>query len=267
MPDAAARTDTDLVSVIIPVRNGVPFVGDAIASVLAQDHPAIEVLVVDDASTDGTGAWVRARFGDRVRVIGLTTQHRLAGARNAGLADARGTFIQFLDADDVLPPGKIRAQLTAFECRPTLAVAVADTAEDVGGLRRRVRPLPDLTTTSMRAALLRGNCLGVHAALSRADAIRAVGGFRRELTRCEDYDLWLRLVDAGAEFTITSEVIVRYPRTVGSLSSNRRAQILANWRVLTDAVRRRPPRDGAERRAVRLHRASLAVRFVMASLF
>lgn len=265
MPDAAARTDTDLVSVIIPVRNGVPFVGDAIASALAQDHPAIEVLVVDDASTDGTGAWVRARFGDRVRLISRANRGGPSAARNQGIAEARGTFLQFLDADDSLSASKVAIQVEGLR-REAAQVAVAPTTDTGHRARHRARALPASTADTLRASLLRGSFITTHAVLCRTELVRAVGGFREALLRCEDYDLWLRLVETGAAFVMTPEVTVAYTRRSDSLSSDRRAMITACWRVLTDAVRRRPPRDDAERRAVRLHRASLAVRFVAASL-
>ena len=266
MPDTATRPDADLVSVIIPVRNGVPFVGEAIASALAQDHPAIEVLVVDDASTDGTATWVHTRFGDRVRVLSRRDHAGPSAARNHGIAAAQGVFLQFLDADDTLPPSKIARQIDRLR-REAAQVAVATTIDAGSGAARRVRELPRSTAGRLRASFLRGSFITTHAVLCRTDLVRAAGGFREDLRRCEDYELWLRLVDTGATFVMTPEVTVEYTRRADSLSADRRAMILANWRVLTDALRRRPPHDGAERRAAWLHRASLAVRFVMASLF
>lgn len=263
MPQTNDHPQPDLVSIIIPVRDGVPVVGEAIASALAQDHPAVEVLVVDDASTDGTADWVTARFGEKIRLLRLTTRHHLAATRNIGIAEARGAFLQFLDADDALPPSKIRLQLAHFAASPSTAVAVASTYEDGHVGPSRARHLPDLSNTALRTALLRGNFLGVHAALCRTDAVRSVGGFRSTLRRCEDYDLWLRLADAGAVFAIAPEVSVVYRRSPGSLSSDRRAQILANWQVLSEAVRRRPLHGWAERAAYLLHRISLLVRLAL----
>jgi len=261
MTAATPPMPPETVSVVIPVRNGIPFVGDAIRSALAQDHPAIEVLVVDDASTDGTADWVSAQFGDRLRLIRLGTRHHLAGARNVGLAHAHGDYLQFLDADDTLPPSKVRAQLACFRRRPTLAVAVARTVEDGSWRHRRARRLPASTADVLRPSMLRGNFISVHAALCRTEAIRAVGGFNTALTRCEDYDLWLRLIEANATFEMTPDVAVTYRRTAGSLSSNHRAQIVANWHVLAVAARRCPPAGRSERMAFHLHRASLVVRF------
>ena len=100
-------------SLIIPTFNHARFVGAAIDSALAQTVSAFEVIVVDDGSTDETPA-VLARYAGRVRV--LRQENRgLSAARNAGLAAAHGTFVSFLDADDVMAPTKLTAQLEVLE--------------------------------------------------------------------------------------------------------------------------------------------------------
>jgi glycosyltransferase involved in cell wall biosynthesis len=102
------------VSVIIPCHNAEPWLAPAIESVLAQTWPDREVIVIDDGSTDGSLALAR-RFESRgVRVIGQPNRGA-AAARNAGLREASGRFIQFLDADDLLAPGKIEAQMKRLE--------------------------------------------------------------------------------------------------------------------------------------------------------
>src|SRR3990172_8271100 len=98
-----------LVTVVIPSHNYARYVGDAVQSVLAQTYVPVEVIVVDDGSTDDT-LQVLARFGDRIRVLRLPG-HGVAHARNAGLRAAMGEFIVFVDADDVLLPDALAAQV------------------------------------------------------------------------------------------------------------------------------------------------------------
>lgn len=106
---------------IIPVHNGARYLAEAIRSVLAQELPAQEILVVDDGSTDDS-AGVAARFGNPVRVL-RQTQQGPGAARNAGARQAAGEFLAFLDADDLWHPAKLALQVAAFDAIPGLAVA------------------------------------------------------------------------------------------------------------------------------------------------
>lgn len=122
LPPDESPPSPPLVSVIIPAFNAGAFIGEAIESILAQSHGAVEIIVVDDGSTDDTAA-VAARHGGAVRVIRQTNAGP-AAARNRGLTDARGAFVAFLDADDLWPSHKIRAALLAFEDVPQAEVVL-----------------------------------------------------------------------------------------------------------------------------------------------
>src|SRR5437867_11129353 len=98
-----------LVSILIPVYNAESFVAEAIQSALDQTWPAKEVIAVDDGSTERS-AKILESFGSRIRIIGQENRGASA-ARNRALAEARGAFIQYLDADDLLPPAKIEIEL------------------------------------------------------------------------------------------------------------------------------------------------------------
>jgi glycosyltransferase involved in cell wall biosynthesis len=107
-----------VVSVVIPVHNGERFLGEAVESVLAQEGAPLEVLVVDDGSTDGS-AHVAARFGSPVRC--LSQAHAgIASARNTGIRAARGDLLAFLDADDLWTPGRLRLQIDRLAADPAL---------------------------------------------------------------------------------------------------------------------------------------------------
>ena len=100
---------TPLISVIMPAYNALPYIDQAIRSVLDQDYPNIELIVVDDGSRDGTPE-LAEQFGDRVKVLRQKNAGP-AAARNKGIAASRGDFIAFLDADDVWLPGKASMQV------------------------------------------------------------------------------------------------------------------------------------------------------------
>jgi glycosyltransferase involved in cell wall biosynthesis len=114
--------ESSLISCIVPVFNGEKYLAEALDSIFAQTYPRLEVIVVDDGSTDRT-ATVIAAFGDRVRSLWQNNQGP-AAARNRGLHAARGEFIAFLDADDLWHPEKLQRQMQRFQDRPELDYCV-----------------------------------------------------------------------------------------------------------------------------------------------
>ena len=110
-----------LVSVVIPTFNRAHYVADAIDSCLAQTYGNLEIIVVDDGSTDGTEDALRENYGDRIRLLAQDNQGP-GIARNRGIAAARGEYIHFLDADDRLHHEKIRIAVDAFRRHPDIAV-------------------------------------------------------------------------------------------------------------------------------------------------
>ena len=115
-------SETPLVSVLIGAYNAAPWLGEAVGSALDQTHPNVEVVVVDDGSTDETLALARSFEGRRVRVVAQENRGACA-ARNRALAEARGDYLQFLDADDVLHPEKLERQLRRLAEEPVGTVA------------------------------------------------------------------------------------------------------------------------------------------------
>jgi glycosyltransferase involved in cell wall biosynthesis len=116
-----------LVTVIIGAYNAERYLAEAIDSVLAQTHPRLELIVVDDGSTDGSGR-IAESYGDPVRCI-RQENGGMAAARNRAIPEARGDYLAFLDADDRFPPDKLRSQLAVFEAQPELDVVYGHVTE------------------------------------------------------------------------------------------------------------------------------------------
>jgi len=117
---------TPLLTVVIPTWNRARLVCEAIDSALAQRVGEVEVIVVDDASTDDTVDVLARTFGSHIRLLRLSDRRGPGAARNAGVQVASGTLLAFLDSDDVWLPGKLAAELRAFECFPDADAIVSD---------------------------------------------------------------------------------------------------------------------------------------------
>jgi len=190
------------VSVLLPVKNGLPYLHDAISSLTAQTHPDLEILVIDDGSQDGGPQEVIGQALSHVRVIKSNGQG-VAAALNAGLRAATGAFIARQDADDWSHPERLARQYEYLSQHPGIDV-LATCAEFVD---REGRPVETSWTTSVRreqdaaqtpdalAELLPRSCALVHGSImARRDVLREAGGYRSQAVYAEDYDLWLRLL-------------------------------------------------------------------------
>lgn len=186
--DVQAET---LVSVIIPTKDRAHWVVRAVASVLAQTHTALEVLVVDDGSGDAT-LEALGRIGDaRLRVLTHERSRGVSAARNTGLAAAKGAYLALLDSDDEWLPTKIE-RLLAFARQGGYAICQNQEIWMRGG--RRVNPgvaQQKLDGWFFKEAL--GRCLvSPSSVLFTREFVETVGTFDETLPACEDYDLWLR---------------------------------------------------------------------------
>lgn len=122
-----------ILSVVIPTRNRAYLVGEAIESALNQRPGQVEVIIVDDGSTDDTAKVVTERFGSRVRLLRTPERRGAGAARNAGLRVARGELVAFLDDDDLWLPGKLESELNALEQFPDADGVVSDSLQFVQG--------------------------------------------------------------------------------------------------------------------------------------
>jgi cellulose synthase/poly-beta-1,6-N-acetylglucosamine synthase-like glycosyltransferase len=193
------------VSVVIPAYNAAATIAAAIESVLAQTRPPEEIIVVDDGSKDETSAVVEL-FGPAVRLL-RQANAGCGQARNTGAREARGTWLAFLDADDLWLPTKLERQLPET-ADPRIAVVVCRKYSEEGLLLGRRLAFDDLWTQ---------NDAIVSSSLVRRSAFEQAGGFWT-LRACEDYHLWLRLTADGWDMANVPEDLVVYMPTAQSLS-------------------------------------------------
>jgi glycosyltransferase involved in cell wall biosynthesis len=191
-----------LVTLLLPVRNGLPWLGAALASIFGQTFADFELIVLEDGSTDGTPELLTRVDDPRLRII-ETGGVGIARALNTGLEAARGAYIARHDADDESLPTRLADQVAVLESRVDIDV-VATVAEyiDASGQAvdnawvQRVRRQQDAAVTPDAIdELMALTCCITHGSiLARADVLRSVGGYRPEMEPAEDYDLWLRLL-------------------------------------------------------------------------
>lgn len=222
------------VSVILPVYNAGPYLGQALRSVLGQGGEELEVVAVDDGSSDESprrlAEWQRA--DPRIRVL-RTENGGPAAARNAGLAQARGRLLAFIDADDLWPAGKLALQCARLAAEPRLQAVSGFTAwfdrADASGLR----PADDARVVTL---------FHVHlgALVLRRATLERLGGFDAALRFSEDQDLYMRLRESGTPFTILRQTTLYYRRHEASMTGGlRTAKELQLFEVLRRSLARR----------------------------
>lgn len=207
-----------LVTVVIPAYNAVNYLPDTLRSVLTQTHERIEVLVIDDGSTDGTAELAGSTGDPRVTVSSFENAG-LAAARNRGLAAASGEVIAFLDSDDLWDPQKVERQLAVLAAPGVVGVGSKMrylAADGRGAGECGVDPTPDEIQENIRQAL--GMPFPISSMLFKADAVRAVEGFDETLKQVEDLDFVSRVAAQGLVSWVP-EVLGGYRVHSGSMTA------------------------------------------------
>jgi glycosyltransferase involved in cell wall biosynthesis len=220
-------SEAPLVSVVIPSYNRLHCLPRAIASIEAQSHPLIELIVVDDGSTDGTHEWA-ANFQCAVpfRFHPLERNMGAAAARNRGIELAQGTYVAFLDSDDIWHPEKIARQLAAMvEGGPEYGAAYTG----IASLTEAGEPCGISRATEagdIRLPLVNHNVVGsTSCAMVRRDLLQEVGGFVPNLKSCQDWELWLRL-SAITRFACVPELLTTlYIAPNGRITTSGRSRL------------------------------------------
>lgn len=200
-----------ILSVVIPTWNRASIVCEAVASALKQRVGEVEVIVVDDASTDETIALLNRTFGPQIRVLRLQKRRGPGGARNAGAELARGEFVAFLDSDDVWLPGKLDVELRVFAEFPQAKAVISDSRNFFEGVvdgssRFAQNGLLAATQGALRLAedcawLWTNSTSTVHTCgvTVRREVLTQLGRtlFAEDLSCCEDWEFQMRLYQLG----------------------------------------------------------------------
>jgi glycosyltransferase involved in cell wall biosynthesis len=211
--------NSQLCSIIIPTYNHAKYIERSISCALAQTYKEIEVIVIDDGSTDDTPEIVK-KFGDSI-IYHRKTNGGLGAARNTGLKMSSGKYIQFLDSDDIIDKKKVEKQVKILEKDERIAVVYSDcSCTEPGGteigntsysLAENENPLP---------VLLKRTLFSVHAGIVRRSVIEDVGLFDESRVAQEDWDLWLRIALKGHAYKYMPGNLAHYDQSGSGMVHN-----------------------------------------------
>jgi teichuronic acid biosynthesis glycosyltransferase TuaG len=237
--NTAVRSSNGLVSVIMPARDAGRYIGAAIESVVAQDYPCWELLVIDDHSVDQTAEIIKAYAAEDARVVYLpipADAKGVAAARNHGIRQARGRYIACLDSDDIWDARKLSVQLAAMESRSAvLCYCGYRKMYDDGSVGRNAVEVPQGTCYN---DLLKSNVIGCSTAIFDTSVVGKI--FMPEVATesahyFEDYAMWLRiarkLIKREESLVGINEPLVFYRVRKGSVSRHKFRAARYTWRV------------------------------------
>lgn len=224
-----------LVTVILPVFNGEAFIADAINSVLSQKYLPLEIIVIDDGSTDKTQQVVSA-FGDRIKYI-KKENGGPASARNKGLEFANGELIAFIDADDLWSNDKLRLQLKIFAVKQDLDIVIGYT---------QVIKMTKKVTQARQTSNSRGFLLyTLGCSLIRKSAFDRIGNFDEEMLLSEDTDWFFRAMEANIIIELHNDVVQYYRQHQHNITNDKKRNHLFQIKAYKKSLdRRRKSGDG-----------------------
>jgi GT2 family glycosyltransferase len=222
------------VTVLMAVYNGAEYLREAIDSVIGQTFSDLELLIVDDASTDETVAIVESYDDPRIRLLRNETNLNQVVSLNRGLVEARGDYVARLDHDDVCRPTRLERQVAVLDTRPDVGVVgcFMEMRDEVGAapepLANRVADYPDF----LYAILTERRLLGHPAVMFRREAVLSVRGYEEAARWAEDRELWARLALARWHAVVIEEALVVYRwHTEQQTQTSRSLQLAAAAKV------------------------------------
>ena len=246
---------TPAVTVLMSVHNGLPFLAEAVSSVLAQTFKNFEFLILDDASTDGTADYLRTFSDPRVRVITLRENIGLTAALNRGLRESRGELIARQDADDLSHPRRLELQFGFLKANPACAVVGSQARlVDARGRTLGKKNFP-LGYRGICFAHLFDNALAHSAVMFRRST---VDGYDETFTASQDYELWSRLSERHALANLPQRLVTLRVLDTSITSTHKRPELIRS--VQTAHFQRlfaRPAKD-AELDLIALFRTRVA---------
>ena len=238
-------------SIVVSAYNTLKTIPETVSSLLAQDFDDFEVLVVDDGSTDGTANWVLAHPDPRLRLV-RQLNRGLAGARNGGIAEARGEYIGFCDGDDLWEPEKLSEHVAFLDANPTLGLTYSGSSLiDENGAPLGLAQKPKAENVTAHDVFLRnpvgnGSTPIIRRACLDDIVFRSEGGtrdqwFDESFRQSEDIECWLRIVlTTSWGIAGTSAPLTRYRIVSSGLSANVNRQFDA-WLRVAERVRQISP--------------------------
>jgi len=232
---------TPAVTVLMPVYNADRFVAETVETILAQTFNDFEFLIIDDGSTDRSLEILQsyANRDPRIRLISRPNTGYVV-ALNEGLELARGEFVARIDADDLADPRRLEFQVARMRQEPELVALGSNAlAIDEDGLPLGDYSVP-LTHEEIEASHLQGSSAIHHpAVMLRPGAVKQVGGYRKHLMPCEDFDLWLRLGEVGRLANLPEKLLTKRLFAGSAVASSLEKQEKLVKDILTETWRRR----------------------------
>jgi glycosyltransferase involved in cell wall biosynthesis len=219
-----------LVSVVIPVFNGERFLREAVESVLAQKYSPVEIIIVDDGSTDGTATVARS-LSETVRYLHQTNQGP-AAARNRGIEQARGSLIAFADADDLWPADKFELQLPYLITDPAIEIVMG-----------RIQQVL-LSATKADEFAEPAFSVNLGSAVIRKSVFERVGLFDETMRYSEDVDWFMRARETGVAITTIDAVTLFYRQHEQNMTRGKSTSELNVLKALKKSLDRRRDRAG-----------------------
>jgi glycosyltransferase involved in cell wall biosynthesis len=238
MTEFAPLPEKPLVSVIIPSYNSRAWIGKALDSLFEQSYTNLEIIVVDDGSTDGTGKYLEENYKEKINYI-YQANGGPGRARNNGLQHATGQLISFLDADDWLLPEKVARQVKYLQNHPEVAVVYCDLWIAYDDNPEVLLPHPYIKPFKFSGNLLpylvNQSGIVIHAPLVRNECFKSVGDFNESVNYYEDWDLWLRMAGTGFLFGYIDKKDVVYRSRRGSLTKSNYKMHISRHRICAHA--------------------------------
>ena len=224
----AHHDNKPVVSVILPTYNRKDLVAKSIQSVLDQTYRDFELIIIDDASTDGTEEVIKEFSDPRILFRKHTENKGGAVARNTGINAAKGAFIAFQDSDDVWLPDKLEKQMAVFDNSPaSIGVVYSQCARWEGDKEREIPgEFPKIKNGNIFPVLLLENFITLPTVVMKKACLAKVGQFDETLPRLQDWELFLR-ISKHFEFRYVPEPLVHSFFTEGSISSQPKALTMA----------------------------------------
>jgi len=235
------------VSVITPLYNNKKYIEKAINSILSQTYKNLEMIVVDNSSSDGSGELVKNKFGNKVRYI-LQENRGAAAAVNRGISLSQGNYIAFCDSDDWWLPEKLEKQVNFLETNQNFGMVYGDAllAKDEILISqtwlqsRKVLPCSGGKEKCLLPLFAKNFIPAPLTVLIRKSVIEQVGLFNEKFSSTYDYEYWFRILEAGIQIAYLDESLAVWRIHAGQGSKKIRKMKLAQIKILQEFLKRNP---------------------------